>query len=109
MNVISSRFSAFLAVSAAILLLIGCVTVGRQFPAQHVEGIIIGETTRQDIQAKFGEPWRTGSDDGNPTWTFGWYRYSAFSAAKTRDLVVTFDKQEVVISYSFNASYPQSE
>ncbi len=51
-------------------------------------------------------PWRVGIEDGRPTWTYAIYHYSAFSEAKTKDLVVRFDANNVVRSYTFNTSDP---
>ena len=45
-------------------------------------------------------------DDGDQTWTYGHYRYSLFGEAKTEDLVIRFDKDGVVSSYTFNTTDP---
>jgi hypothetical protein len=85
----------------------GCMTVGRQFPVDPVTEIHIGETSRDEIRHLFGEPWRTGLEDGQRTWTYAHYRYSAFADAQTRDLVIRFDPRGVVASYTFNSTYPE--
>lgn len=90
-----------------IILLAGCATVGREFPAAFVENITIGETDREDIERMFGEPWRTGIEDDSKTWTYAHYRYSIFGPARTRDLLIRFDEEGKVVSYSFNTSYPE--
>ena len=68
--------------------------------------IEIGKTTRLQVQGLFGDPWRTGLEDGETTWTYGHYRYSLFGEGMTRDLVVRFDDRGVVSSYSFNSTVP---
>ncbi|MBE01743.1 outer membrane protein assembly factor BamE [Marinobacter lutaoensis] len=93
---------ALLALMLAVLA--GCATVGRDFPTHNVDQIRIGETTRADIQAMFGEPWRTGVEDGQRTWTYGRYRWSAFGEAQTTDLVVRFNDDGTVASYVFNTT-----
>ena len=85
----------------------GCLSVGHEFPVEPVRTIEKGTTTQDEIRQMFGEPWRTGIDDGQRTWTYGRYRYSLFGDAATRDLVVRFDAQGVVVSYSFNSTYPE--
>jgi hypothetical protein len=85
----------------------GCLSVGREFPVEPVRKIEKGATTQDEIRQMFGEPWRTGIDDGQRTWTYGRYRYSLFGDAATRDLVVRFDAGGVVVSYSFNSTYPE--
>jgi outer membrane protein assembly factor BamE (lipoprotein component of BamABCDE complex) len=95
--------------AAAVLValaLSGCLTVGREFPTEPVSRIAIGHTTRDDIQRMFGEPWRTGVEDGRRTWTYGRYRYKLFGPAETCDLVVRFDANGNVASYTFNSAPP---
>jgi outer membrane protein assembly factor BamE (lipoprotein component of BamABCDE complex) len=91
---------------AVALALAGCLTVGRDFPADQVGHIEIGHTTRDEIHHMFGEPWRTGLEDGRRTWTYGRYRYKLFGTTETRDLVVRFDANGVVASYTFNSAPP---
>lgn len=94
---------------AGMALLAGCVTVGRDFPAQRVAKLEIGSTTREQVRALFGQPWRTGVEDGQPTWTYGHYHYALLGNTRTRDLVVRFDRQGVVASYTFSSTDPKDE
>lgn len=82
----------------------GCATVGQDFATHNVDQITLGETTRSDIQRMFGEPWRTGIEDGKRTWTYGKYRWSAFGEAETTDLVVRFNDDGSVSSYVYNTT-----
>ncbi|HTN33193.1 MAG TPA: outer membrane protein assembly factor BamE [Marinobacter sp.] len=88
----------------AVLTLAGCATVGQDFATHNVDQITLGETTRADIQKMFGEPWRTGIEDGQRTWTYGKYYWSAFSDAETTDLVVRFNDDGKVSSYVYNTT-----
>jgi hypothetical protein len=81
-----------------------CATIGQDFPSSEVPNIKIGKSTQNDIQAKFGFPWRVGLEDGHRTWTYGIYHYSAFTPTTTRDLIIRFDAGNVVKSYSFNST-----
>jgi len=94
---------------AISVLLSACFTVGKSFPDYAVPDITIGTTTESEIQDMFGAPWRTGMDDGDRTWTYGHYQYSLFGSAKTEDLVVRFDKDGVITSYTFNTTDPDPE
>lgn len=100
------RFITTFALLAALSLpFAGCAAyVGRPFPVAAVKQIEIGKTTREDIRRQFGQPWRTGIEDGRKTWTYGQY-----SRTLTRDLVVRFDDRGVVVSYSFSSSAPEDE
>lgn len=86
--------------------LISCMTVGRPFPVEPVTKIIIDRTTQQDIQRMFGDPWRMGIENGMKTWTYGDYHYSAFGGTTTTDLVVRFNADKTVASYTFNTTNP---
>jgi outer membrane protein assembly factor BamE (lipoprotein component of BamABCDE complex) len=93
--------------AVAGLALAGCVSAGEKFDVAAVRRIEIGETNRTQVRQMFGDPWRTGVDDGQKTWTFGHYRYSLFSDAETRDLVIRFDDKGIVRSFTFNSTYPE--
>jgi hypothetical protein len=94
------------AVALAILsLMLGaCATVGHDFPTDRVSQIHQGQTTQEEIRALFGEPWRTGIEDGRRTWTYAKYRYKLFGQVSTTDLVLRFDDQGKVVSYTFNTT-----
>lgn len=91
-----------LAAGLLLSLLTACATVGQPYAEHKVSDIQVGVTTKADIQKMFGNPWRTGSESGQETWTFGHYRYSLFSDAQTSDLVVRYDERGRVASYTFN-------
>jgi outer membrane protein assembly factor BamE (lipoprotein component of BamABCDE complex) len=101
-----TRIQSIRAVLAALILALaaGCATVGKDFATHNVDQITLGENTRSDIQEMFGEPWRTGVEDGKGTWTYGKYRWSAFGDAETTDLVVRFNPDNTVSSYVYNTT-----
>lgn len=83
----------------------GCMpTVGRAFPVYKVRQIEIDKTTKAEVRQMFGEPWRTGLENGKRTWTYGEYGVNL-----SRDLVIRFNDQNVVKSYSFSSSVPEDE
>ncbi|NMT62667.1 outer membrane protein assembly factor BamE domain-containing protein [Marinobacter orientalis] len=102
MSAVKSFFTITLFVLSVVVA--GCATVGEDFATHNVDQIEIGETTRAEIQEMFGEPWRTGVEDGKRTWTYGKYRWSAFGDAETTDLVVRFNQDGTVSSYVYNTT-----
>ena len=90
--------------AATLLFLSGCATIGEDFPANKVNNIQVGKTTQKDLRDMFGSPWRTGVEDGQPTWTYGNYIYGLFRAEKAKDLVIKFDDKKVVSSYTFSTT-----
>jgi hypothetical protein len=91
----------------ALCVAAGCLTVGKTFKVEGVQGLEIGRTTRDEVRKSFGDPWRTGVENGQRTWTYGHYRYAVFGTTMTRDLVVRFDDKDVVVSYNFNSTYAE--
>jgi len=86
------------------LLLSSCATVGRDFSHQAVAQIKIGITSRDEVRRLFGSPWRIGIENGADTWTYGSYRYRIFKAPASSDLVVRFNPQGLVESFSFSTT-----
>jgi len=95
---------AFLAF--ALIFFSGCATVGHDFPTDQVRKIQIGQTSKEDIRAMFGEPWRVGLEDGLETWSYGQYKYQMFSEKDAKDLVIRFGVNNVVESYTYNTTNP---
>jgi outer membrane protein assembly factor BamE (lipoprotein component of BamABCDE complex) len=84
----------------------GCLTVGANFPSENFSWIVKNKTTRADAQRLLGEPFRVGVDAGQNTWTYGYYRYRLFGPTYTKDLVLYFNKDGTVSSYTFNTGFP---
>jgi len=84
----------------------GCtkLNVGYDFPADQVQNIQIGKTTKEEIRTTFGEPWRTGLENGLETWTYGKYKYRGFTETEAKDLVVRFTVKGIVESYTFSTT-----
>jgi hypothetical protein len=87
-----------------VMFFAGCATVGQDFPVTSVSEIEIGKTTQNEIRTMFGSPWRVGIEDGQRTWTYGNYTYGLFGAKNAKDLVIRFDDQDFVASYTFSTT-----
>lgn len=96
------------AIQASVLMLVvffsGCASFGEKFPVQDVARIEIGKTTQQQVIKMFGSPWRTGLESGQKTWTYGNYKYALFQEKQATDLVIRFDENNVVASYTFSTT-----
>jgi len=86
--------------------LAGCKTIGQAFPYASVPRIVVGETTMQQVQELFGPPYRTGNEDGLPTWTYVDSYVSLFGWARARDLYIKFDASNRVRSCQYNSTEP---
>lgn len=97
------RISVVLVMAVAIQ---GCITVGSDFNSQNVKKIKIGETTAFEVYNLFGRPYREGWENGDPTWTYVYYKYSPFGKTTyTKDLNIKF-KNGVVSYYTYNNNWP---
>lgn len=85
-----------------------CLTVGAQFPSV-VNWIKPNTTTRTEIEKAFGPPYRVGYDSGLKTYSYGYYKYSAFSDSQTKDLTIRFNANDSVNSYTFSSSFPDDK
>lgn len=99
-----SSAKAALVVAGLAIGLAGCANVGHDFPDQRARDIEIGKTSQQQVREMFGEPWRVGYEDGNRTWTYGKYHYTILGSPSTKDLVIRFDRNNVVKSYTYNTT-----
>ena len=103
----NGRAKIIVATIVTALGVAGCVSVGKKFPVEQVPNIEIGVHSKADIQRLFGPPWRTGLEDGQTTWTYGDYKRSLGGETHTRDLIVRFNDDGIVSSYSFSSDKPE--
>ncbi len=95
--------------AACCSVLCGCITIGRDFISNDFSWIVPNKTTRKEVRTVLGEPFRAGVDSGLMTWSYGYYRYTLFGETKTKDLVIYFNKDGTVRSYTFNTSFPEEK
>ena len=50
----------------------------------------------------FGKPWRMGMENGVEMWTYGRYTYRIVGETDTKDLIIKFENDGRVKSYTFN-------
>jgi hypothetical protein len=81
-----------------------CISLGQDFPVSNVPAINIGQTTKNEVRKLFGSPWLSGNQDGELAWTYGNYDYSVFGERKAKDMVIQFDDNGVVTTYTFSTT-----
>ena len=95
---------ALIIISTMIIFVSGCITLGKDFSEANVSSITIGVTTKNEVRRFFGSPWLSGVQDGQKAWTYGIYDYSLFGERKAKDLLVQFDDQGKVSSFTFSTT-----
>jgi len=67
------RCGSFPLPALLLIFLFGCVTSGKKFDSSKVSEIRKGVSTKQDVQATFGEPvTKTQMADGRESWSYDW-------------------------------------
>ena len=95
-------------VIAMLVLLIaasGCFSVGSNFSARPVRKIEKGVSTKAQVEEMFGEPFRTGLDDGYESWTYLYNQWILFSAPRSKDLYIVFNRDGTVRTYTYNTNF----
>ena len=100
----SNYVLALILISMMIMFVSGCITLGKDFSEANVSSITIGVTTKNEVRRLFGSPWLSGVQDGQPAWTYGSYDYSLFGERKAKDLVVQYNDQGKVSSFTFSTT-----
>ena len=91
---------------ALLVGLSGCITVGHEFQFSAIPQIQTGKTSMKDIQQIFGNPIRTGQEEGDLVWTYAHYKANILGDFEGRDLVVKFGSDNTVKSVSYNSTDP---
>jgi len=99
--------SLSLTVLTVVLLLTGCVSVGREFPTPTQEEIKNGVTTKAELLQRFGSPTQVGIENGDHTWTWVYIRAGGVGRPLSKQLHVKFDDRGVVKAYSYTSSLPE--
>lgn len=95
-----------LALASALILLAACATMGSPFRFAGAESVEVGKTSKSEVLSLYGKPFRVGVENGDATWTYGYYRYKLFGDSQTKDLKITFDKKGIVSDYNYSSSEP---
>jgi hypothetical protein len=91
-----------------VLISNGCGTAGKNFDTANVQSILNGKTTRSGIKKIFGEPFKTGIQNGQPVWIYENHHYSILLNDTSEDLIIIFSSDGTVQSHQFMSSKPSS-
>jgi len=87
-----------------LLLAIGCGSVGKNFSSDKVQNIQNNVTTQSEVLDWFGVPFKEGTENTHTMWTYQFDKYNVFTKAKSKDLVILFDGNNIVKAYRFTSS-----
>ena len=89
---------------AILFFLAGCGTMGKDFNASKVNNIQNHVTSQSEILKNFGIPFKEGTQNGQVMWTYQFDEYSAIGSDNSKDLVILFNKKDIVNSYRFTST-----
>jgi hypothetical protein len=101
-------YSGLIIFIGIILISNGCGTAGKSFDTSSTVSILNGTTTRSDIKKVFGEPFKTGVQNGQPVWVYEKHNYAILSDNTSEDLVIIFSSDGILQSHQFMSSKPSS-
>lgn len=79
-----------------VLALAACGSTGKDFDPALTENIVNGKTTKEEIRSMFGEPFKTGVQNGDPVWAYEYTEYGHSKTNPSRQLIVVFGPDDVV-------------
>ena len=85
---------------------VGCGTVGTDFDIGRAHDIKNGKTTKDEIAQMFGEPFKTGIQNGHPVWIYEQNQYKAIGDDTSKSLIVEFDEKGVVRHHTITSNEP---
>ena len=81
---------------------LGCGTIGKNFDYFPISDQIVNhKTTKLDVRAIYGAPHRKGLENSNSIWIYEYSAYRVFGRNTSKDLIVTFDKNDIVQSHQY--------
>ena len=95
-----------LTIILGFLFVIGCGTAGKNFNESLYKNIVIGTTTKKEVHAMFGSPFKNGVQNGNPVWIYEYNFYNSLGNNITKDMVIVFDHRGVVKSRQMMTNKP---
>lgn len=90
--------------SLLVFSLVGCVTRGQNF-SSDTSWLDQTRPSQGQVQKIMGPPYKIGSSNGIPTWTYGYYKHQLFGESSIKELKIYWDKSGAVKTYSFSSSF----
>jgi len=90
-----------------IIFLASCYgTVGKNFDSSELKSIQNNVTSQEEIFERLGAPFKKGTKNGQAIWTYQFDQWNAVGPTHSKDLVILFDKKNIVEAYRYTTSHP---
>ena len=88
-----------------LLFLTACYgTIGKNFDSSQLKSIQNNVTNQEEIFQMFGAPFKKGIENNQAMWTYQFDTWNALEPAQSKDLVIMFDKKNIVKAYRYTRS-----
>jgi len=81
-------------------------TMGKNFDSTELKSIQNNVTSQEEIFERFGAPFKKGFETGQVMWTYQFDQWNALGPTHSKDLVILFDKENIVKIYRYTSSNP---
>ncbi len=92
--------------SFTFLILGACAATGKSFDSSHIKELEKGVTTKLLVLDMVGLPLKESVENGLDTWTYFQKEPALFGSDFQKDLVISFDKNNVVKSFRYASTKP---
>ena len=90
-----------------VIFLASCYgTVGKNFDSSDLKSIQNNVTSQEEIFERLGTPFKKGIENGHVIWTYQFDQWNAVGPTRSKDLVILFDKENIVEAYRYTTSNP---
>ena len=90
-----------------VIFLASCYgTVGKNFDSSELKSIQNNVTSQEEIFERLGAPFKKGIENGQVMWTYQFDKWNAVRPTYSKDLVILFDKENIVKAYRYTTSNP---
>ena len=90
-----------------VIFLASCYgTVGKNFDSLELKSIQNNVTSQEEIFERLGAPFKKGIENGRAIWTYQFDQWNAVGSTYSKDLVILFDKENIVKAYRYTTSNP---
>jgi len=90
-----------------VIFLASCYgTMGKDFDSSGLKSIQNNVTRQEEIFERLGAPFKRGIENGQVMWTYQFDQWNALGTTNSKDLVILFDKENIVKAYRYTTSNP---
>ncbi len=88
----------------SLILVTSCSTFGKSFSGDF-SNIKINSTTRSEVEANYGFPFRAGIDNGFKSYIYVYLKVKPFGELQSKEFVIRFNENDTVKDFAYFSSF----